>query len=295
MSRLADCLIDKITRYLRKQIREKRGYLCDFGRLCHEVRPADVLLVEGRDRISRIIQRITESTWSHASLYIGKLHDIEDPALREHIHLHYKGRPNDQLVIESHLGEGTVISSINRYKDDHIRICRPSDLSYQDAQKVIAFALSRLGKPYNIRHIMDLGRFLLASPLIPRRWMSTLFRHHPDQLTQDICSSMIASAFISIKFPVIPLIRKDEQSKQLEMIQRNPKLFTPSDFDYSPYFSIIKYPFHPASHHAPYRDLPWREELIHSDELGVSPSNDYPTPPGKNVSGISATQKKEKK
>ena len=76
---------------------------------------------------------------------------------------------------------------------------------------------------------------------------------------------MIASAFTSIKFPILPLIREDK-NHQLEMIHRNPRLFTPSDFDYSPYFSIIKYPIFPLSGHGPYRDLPWHEGLISHDE-----------------------------
>ena len=38
----------------------------------------------------------------------------------------------------------------------------------------------------------------------------------------------------------------------------NPNLCTPSDFDYSPYFDIIKYPFLDFHHHAEQRLLPWQ-------------------------------------
>ena len=35
------------------------------------LRPGDVLLVEGRSRLSLAIKYLTQSTWSHAALYVG--------------------------------------------------------------------------------------------------------------------------------------------------------------------------------------------------------------------------------
>ena len=34
--------------------------------------PADILLVEGKQRISSTIKYLTQSTWSHSAFYIGK-------------------------------------------------------------------------------------------------------------------------------------------------------------------------------------------------------------------------------
>ena len=266
---LGNWLITKLSKYLTKEWPSERSYLCDFDRICYEIRPADVLLIEGRNRVSRVIQRVTQSPWSHSALYIGRLHDIEDAMLREIVHKHYKGPINDQLLVESVLGKGTVITSIHHYEEDHIRICRPSGLAYKDAQKVIAHAINNLGKHYNIRHFLDLGRFLMASRFVPRRLKSSLFSLDPGQATQDICSAMIARAFASINFPILPLVREDQKHK-LEMIHRNPKLYTPSDFDYSPYFNIIKYPLFPVTAEAPYRTLPWRQDLVSHDEVGVT-------------------------
>ena len=265
---LGNWLIQRISNYLMQERPLARSYLCDFDRISYEVRMADVLLIEGHSHNSRIIKRITQSPWSHAALFIGRLHDIEDVALREKIHHTYQGSPTDQLIIEAILGKGTVIRSLTAYRDKHIRICRPSGLAQKDAQKVVAHAVGSIGKPYNIRHLIDLGRFLIGSRFIPRRWKSSLFEYQPGQATQDICSSMIASAFISIKFPILPLIREDQQ-QQLEMIMRNPRLFTPSDFDYSPYFNIIKYPLLPVAGAAAYRNLPWQEGLVYNDEVGI--------------------------
>ena len=52
--------------------------LCDFERFRHELKPCDVILVEGRSRVSGVIRLITASPWTHAALYIGRIHDIED-------------------------------------------------------------------------------------------------------------------------------------------------------------------------------------------------------------------------
>lgn len=265
---LGNWLIQKTGRYLTKESPATRGYLCDFDRLCHEIRPADVILVEGRNRLSHVIQRVTQSPWSHATLYLGRMHDIADPVLREQVHKHYHGPAHDQLIIESMLGKGTTIESITKYRDDHLRICRPTGLSYKDTQNVIAYTVSRIGVDYNVRHFFDLGRFLLASRFVPRRWKSSLFQYDVGQATQDMCSTMIANAFASIKFPVLPFVQEDHKHR-LELIQRNPKLFTPSDFDYSPYFDIIKYPIFHLSERAHYRDLPWHEGAIYSDEVGI--------------------------
>lgn len=272
---LGNWLISKISKHLTKEWESEQSYLCDFDRICYEVRTADVLLIEGRNRISGVIQRITQSPWSHAALYIGRIHDIQDAKLREEIHKHYKGPVSDQLLIESIIGKGTLISSITSYKNDHIRICRPAGLTHKDAQRVIAFAIKSLGKEYNIRHFFDLGRFLLASRFIPRRFKSSLFKYDPGQATQDICSAMIARAFTSINFPILPLIRED-QKHHLELIHRNPKLYTPSDFDYSPYFNIIKYPLLSVTGTAPYQDLPWREDLLSHDEVGITKHPEKP-------------------
>jgi len=270
-------LLKKIGDYLTREFTpEHRAHLCDFDRICHEVIPGDVLLVEGNNRISKIIKRVTHSPWTHAALYIGRLHSIEDPELRQLLRKYYHGPAGKQLLIESMVGQGTIVKPITEYTGQHLRICRPTGLSHTDAQHVIGFAIKRLGRKYNTRHFFDLGRFAMAGRILPRRWMSSLFEEkNPSQTTQDICSAMIAEAFTSIKFPILPLIRQTEENK-LEMIHRNPRLFTPSDFDYSPYFAIIKYPIYPLSKHGPYHDLPWHEGLF-SDDEGILHEHDKKT------------------
>lgn len=265
--------MDKLIAHLTKDESPRRAYLCDFGRISHEARPADVLLIEGRNRVSKIIQRLTRSPWSHAALYIGHIHNIDDPQIRETIQKNFQGKPNEKLVIESIVGNGTVISPLAKYKDDHIRICRPTGLAYEDAQRVIKFATNSLGRKYDIRHILDLARFFMGSWLIPSRWKSVLFSIDNSDTSEEICSKMLAQAFTSVKFPVLPLIREGERH-HLEFIRRNANLFVPSDFDYSPYFDIIKYPIFNVKDVAPYRHLPWQDDLISNDDEGVVGESD---------------------
>lgn len=259
--KFSEWLIGKIGKWLSKESEPPNTHLTDFESLSYETRPGDVLLIEGRNRVSRIIRQITHSPWSHSALCIGRLNDINDPKLREQILKYYNGPSNTQLIIESLLGKGTVITQLAHYKDFHVRICRPQGLSRNDAQKVIAYAIKHLGHQYNIRQVFDLFRFFFPYGILPRRWRSVLFQHNAMQPTADICSSMIAEAFSSVNFPILPIICRSPE-KKLELIQRNPMLYVPSDFDYSPYFSIIKYPFFNLSGHTSYHDLPWKKTEV---------------------------------
>lgn len=263
----------KITDWLTRERPPKAVPLCDFQKVSYEIRPCDVLLIEGRSRVSDIIRMVTQSPWSHAGLYIGRLHDINDPKMKAKILQAYPNLTNEQLVVESLLGHGTIVVPLTKYQKDHIRICRPKGILPQDAEQVIHHAISKIGAEYDVRQIVDLFRFLLPVSIMPRRWRSTLFIRHPSQATREICSSMIAEAFAKVKFPVLPLLQR-HKTKGMELIPRNPRLFTPRDFDYSPYFEIIKYPIFEVAAGPIYRSLPWNEEGLISHDVGIGPGEE---------------------
>ncbi len=235
--------------------------LSDFDRLRYEIRPGDVILVEGRSPVSEIIKTITLSNWTHSAIYIGRLHNIDEPVLREFIQKFYSGEPDDQLIIESQLGDGTIVDSIRKYREDHLRICRPTSITRTDAQKVTAYAINRLGTNYNVRQIFDLARFLFPYALLPRRWRSSLFEHNAGTPTHTVCSTMMAEAFASIHYPILPVLHRDKDGR-LIMYKRNTQLITPKDFDYSPYFDVIKYPILDFDELAIYRKMPWGKDGI---------------------------------
>nr|WP_093185698.1 YiiX/YebB-like N1pC/P60 family cysteine hydrolase [Thiocapsa sp. KS1] len=239
--------------------------LCDFKRLSEELQPGDVLLVEGRTRVAGIIKLITQSAWTHAALYLGRLHDIEDRTLRNLVVQHYQRDHSEQLLLEALIGQGTRISPLSRYANDHLRICRPHGLSRGDAQEVIAYAVRRLGSDYDVRQLLDLARFFLPWSIVPRRWRSSLFQANAGGVTRTVCAGLIAESFGAVDFPILPFIDRRADGT-IRFFKRNPRLFTPRDFDYSPYFDIIKYPFLGIDEIGLYRLLPWcRTQVLLSD------------------------------
>ncbi len=262
-------LIAFISQWLLKDSPPKRAYLCDFPQICQKITPGDVLLIEGRSRISHIIKSVTQSPWSHAMLYIGKLEEISNTSIQATIQQWCNCNTTTPLIIESELGSGTIVSPLAKYQEDHIRILRPQGLSVEDTQKIIAYATGRLGAHYNLKHVFDLFRFLVPWSFVPKRWGSYIFEHSGSQPLEEICSSMIAEAFQSIQFPILPIVTTDPE-KNIELIERNPRLFTPSDFDFSPYFSVIKYPIFPVDEKAYYHHLPWKSKMMSNDFEVVS-------------------------
>ena len=235
--------------------------ICDFEKLSYGVRPGDVVLVEGRTQVSDVIRIITQSRWTHSALYVGRLHDIQDQQFREKLTQHYAATPDQQLLIEGILGKGMIVTPLDDYRKDNLRICRPSTLSAQDAQNVINYAVDKLGMGYNIRQLFDLARFIFPWRILPRKWRSSLFTRNPDDVTKTVCSSLIAEAFYSVKYPILPLFRRHGKNG-IELIPRNTRLYTPADFDYSPYFDVKKYPFMGTASSSPYRDLPWNKDGV---------------------------------
>ena len=262
-SRFSTWIIERFSNWLTKIVEPKRSYLSDYGKICQSIKPADVILVSGRRRVSQIIRAVTQSAWSHAALYIGTINDIKDPELAKIARHYYKGSAADNLLVESEIGLGTIIKPLQFYSEEHIRIARPSSLTSADADHVIAYAIRSLGKEYSLRHLLDLARFLMPWNIFPRQWRSSLFSRNALKPTEEICSAMIARAFASVNYPILPLVEYKMQ-RGYELTQRNPNLFTPSDFDYSPYFDIIKYPIFGDASKIPYHNLPWKaDEFSH--------------------------------
>ncbi len=198
--------------------------------LLASLRPCDVLLVEGKARISSAIKYLTQSTWSHAALYAGPSGDSGAPSL-----------------IEADLVGGVRRVGVERYLGFHTRICRPVGLDEADRRTIVAFAEARLGDSYDLRHVVDLARYLLPNPPVPTRWRRRMLALGSGDPTRAICSTLIAEAFQSIQYPILPDIelvkahRDDCEDCMKEILHiRHHSLFTPRDFDVSPFFEIVK-------------------------------------------------------
>ena len=72
-----------IAAYLQKELPGYEPFTpSDPERLRGLVQAGDVLLVEGNNRISGVIKYLTQSTWSHAALYVGPIGGAREPRRR---------------------------------------------------------------------------------------------------------------------------------------------------------------------------------------------------------------------
>ncbi len=246
----------RFTRWLAQEMGSNASPLCDFERLRRVVRPGDVVLVEGSTRLSVFIKNITQSQWTHSALYVGYLHEIEDEGIRWHIRRFYDGDLSEPLLIEGLIGQGIIIAPLSRYRSAHLRVCQPRGLSSDDAYKVIGFAVRHLGVEYDVRQLFDLARLMSPYGVLPRYWRSSLFDVRADISSRTICSTLIAAAFESVNFPVLPVARRGDDGN-LRLYPRNARLCIPRDFDYSPYFDVVKSALPVLDDVGVYRHLPW--------------------------------------
>ena len=208
----------------------------DPKRLSRCLRPGDVLLVDGHDKVSAAIRYLTQSSWSHAAIYVGDLPGRFDES----------GDPHS--IIEVNLGEGCVSRPLSKYRHYPTRICRPVNLTDADRRAVVHFMVARLGVQYDMRNIVDLARYLIPQPPVPQSWRRKMIAFGSGEPTRAICSTLIAEAFDQIRYPILPRIEKimdgtapanGYTAEEIFHI-RHHSLYTPRDFDLSPFFEIVK-------------------------------------------------------
>jgi hypothetical protein len=219
-----------LARYLEKPVQGYEPFTpSDPAALRATLRPGDVLLVEGNNHVSGIIKYLTQSTWSHAALYVGRIGDRETA----------DGEP--LVLVEANLGQGVVGAPLSKYARYHTRICRPTGLTAEDCVRVCAYASERIGFDYDVKNILDLLRYLFPLP-IPQRWRRRLMALGSGHPTRIICSALIAQAFDAVRYPILPKINKVEsESARQEILEiRHSSLYAPRDFDISPYFEVVK-------------------------------------------------------
>lgn len=236
---LHDALTEGLVRYLTAELPSyQRRVPNDMDRLRAELRPGDVVLVEGKSRISRMIMTLTQSSWSHAGMYIG------DALLRwggSHAEaaLAQFGREAAHLVLESDMAEGVRVRPVATYGDHNLRVCRPLGLPPEDLEQVVAEMLRHLGVRYDRRNIFDLGRYLTPFHLLPMRWRRRPLYLGSSSSREVICSALIAKAFYHVGFQVQPLV-ESAQGGRRTVIARHPSYIMPRDFDLSPHFQVLK-------------------------------------------------------
>jgi len=230
MGQVLEHVGQRIARYLQKSASGFEPFTpSDPAALRGSLKPGDILLVEGNDHIAGVIKYLTQSTWSHAALYVGPIKGAATP----------DGEPH--VLIEAFMGAGVISAPLSKYARFHTRVCRPVGLSAEDCRRVCAYALERIGFDYDLKNIIDLLRYLMPLP-VPQRWRRRIMRLGSGDPTRLICSTLIAQAFEEVRYPILPKVTLIESRAARRAILeiRHSSLYAPRDFDISPYFQVVK-------------------------------------------------------
>jgi len=264
METAKDPLLDRMGRWIAGRLQaESSGYEpytpSDPETLRRTLQRGDILLVEGNQKISAAIKYLTQSTWSHAAFYIGDA--LPEP----------EGGMERPRLIEVTIGDGCRAVPLSRYQTYNTRICRPSGLSPDDRDRVVAFMISRIGLRYDLKNIFDMLRYFMPTPPVPVRWRRRMIAFGSGDPTRAICSTLIAQAYGQIGYPILPEITRapghasaqSPYSRDEIMHIRHHSLYTPRDFDLSPYFRIVK----PTLEYGfDYKTLKWAEKAEENKE-----------------------------
>ena len=279
MTQQTDTILDRIGRWLAGRLEhETSGYVpytpSDPQTLRALLRPGDVLLVEGSQYISKVVKYLTMSTWSHSAIFVGPIKGATSQ----------DGEPH--VLIEVNLGEGCVTKPLSKYATYNTRICRPVGLSDKDRAAVVSFMVDRIGLKYDNKNILDMLRFFLPIP-IPQRWRRRAIAFGSADPTRAICSSLIAQAFQSVRYPILPKIepknRRDRRTPEMRRRRkeiytiRHHSLFSPRDFDLSPFFAVVK----PTIERGfDYHKITWHEGSAGKKPAEAEPAEVLQAPPG---------------
>lgn len=249
---LLNWLSRRLAAYLSKQITRHSVQTSTWEAMQASIRPGDVLLVEGNTRISTAIMYLTQSTWSHAALYLGPNAGLE------------AGDDDEpHVLVEADLEEGIRSLPLSFYRHTHTRICRPIGLSDEDIEKLVDYSKSRLGHQYDMKNVWDLARYLCPTPPVPTRYRRSMLALGSGDPTRAICSTFIAQGFQAIRYPILPVSLSESEDdpdcdaqRRAYFRVRHHSLFAPRDFDASPYFDIIKPTLEQGFD---YREFEWAE------------------------------------
>lgn len=227
----------------------------DHAALTAAIRVGDVLLIEGRAKVSTAIKYLTQSTWSHAALCVRDLSD--------------GGGVVD--LVEVTIEDGCHRVPLSKYALFNTRLCRAAGLSADERAAVAGYMADRIGLTYDTRNILDLARYLFPTPPVPVRWRRQLLTLGSGDPTRAICSSLVAQAFQSVGYPVLPQIEmlRETTGRPLGTVwrQRHASLIVPRDFDLSPYFAVVKPTILRGFDH---RRIPWAPGEIRAENVGYS-------------------------
>lgn len=139
------------------------------------------------------------------------------------------------------MAKGVIASPLSKYATHNTRICRPIGLSLEDRVKVVRFAVERVGHAYDVKNIIDLCGYFLLQALAPALRRRCVIALGSRESTRAMCSSLIAQAFEAVNYPILPAVELADERTRAEILHaRHHSLYTPRDFDISPFFAVVK-------------------------------------------------------
>jgi hypothetical protein len=216
LKRARACRMGALALYLAKPVDEfSMLTTADREALATVLRRGDVLLSAGSTRCAELVKRLTQSRWSHVSMYVGALEDASDPL----------------CVVEAHIAGGVRAIRLSELDARRICVLRPVGLDDTDRDRLVESVLRYIGSEYDFAHA-----WLLARSLLLRRWWARL-RLVPTTMgrsaTRFICSGLIAQAFALIGHSILPA------GGTVGDREAHVRCLVPADFERASVFAIV--------------------------------------------------------
>jgi hypothetical protein len=210
------CWMSALALYLTKPVDDfSMLTTADQQALATVLRRGDVLLSAGSTRCAELVERLTQSRWSHVSMYVGALEDASDP----------------RCVVEAHIADGVRAIRLSELDARRICVLRPVGLDEADRGRLVESVLRYIGSEYDFALAWLLARSLLLRRWWARRRSVTVTLRH--SATRFICSGLIAQAFALIGHSILPAGGAVSDREAYD------KLLVPADFERAPELAIV--------------------------------------------------------
>ena len=180
------------------------------------LRNGDVLLTEGNTRAAMLIKRLTRSTWSHVSMYVGPLEEGPDP----------------RCVVEADMAAGVRSIRLSELKGLNVRVLRPIGLSDSDRGRLAGWVVDQIGGQYDLAHALGIAKRLLRMP--PNPSLPPAPNGLAESAARFICSSLLANAFALVGYSILPV-----QTAVAEVSMADHRYVTPGDFESASVFEVV--------------------------------------------------------
>lgn len=188
----------------------------DLQTLAEVLDRGDVLLSAGNTRCAALVERVTRSTWSHVSMYVGPLDDASDPL----------------CIVEADIAAGVRPIRLSQLGARRVCVLRATGLDESERRQLADTVVSRVGSEYDLQHAWVLARNLAVRR---RRALSASIPSTKGKsVTRFICSSLIAQAFAMIGHSLLPVRPRRECAGVADHAH-----LTPADFERSSAFEIV--------------------------------------------------------